>query len=148
MLVSGPKINCGIQWQYRIFWHVSRIQKSHPIWRRQKVEVDSSPSVPCLLSLTSLKFCFEMYWAFSCLFLNLSLWKIWQWIFQKYHYRGSDFVEENSPQNFGCACSEPLKCQFNTNKISRNLHHCQVPRSHNRETFTNVRQLINLVLLN
>ena len=44
---QSPKIDFWIQWQYRIFWHVSRIQKSHPIWRRQKVEVDSTPSAPC-----------------------------------------------------------------------------------------------------
>ena len=44
---QGPKINFGIQWHYRIFWYVSRILKSQPIYRRQKVEVDSTPSAPC-----------------------------------------------------------------------------------------------------
>ena len=39
--------NCfGIQWQFRIFWHVSRIQKSRPKWRCQKVEVDTTPCDP------------------------------------------------------------------------------------------------------
>ena len=46
---QGPKIDFGIQWHYRIFWHVSKIQKSQPICRRQKVEVDSTPSAPCRL---------------------------------------------------------------------------------------------------
>ena len=48
---QGLKIHFGIQWQYRIFWHVSRIQKGHLIWRRQKVEVDSTPSAPCVYLL-------------------------------------------------------------------------------------------------
>jgi len=39
--VQGLKIDFWNQCFYRIFWHVSRIQKSHPIWMRLKVEVDS-----------------------------------------------------------------------------------------------------------
>ena len=31
--------------QAMLVWHVSRIQKSHPIWMRLKVEVNSTPSM-------------------------------------------------------------------------------------------------------
>ena len=51
------KLDFRIQWS-NLVWHVSRIQKSHPIWRRQKVEVDSTPSAP---------------WHFEKIFLSLAV---------------------------------------------------------------------------
>ena len=56
--VQGLKINFWIQCFYRIFWHVSMIQKSYPIWMRPKVEVKSLLSGLCrvreLLSFNNL----------------------------------------------------------------------------------------------
>ena len=43
--VHGLKIYFWIQCFYKIFWHVSWIQKSHSIWMRLKVEVKSPLSV-------------------------------------------------------------------------------------------------------
>ena len=37
------KLDFWIQWCSNFVWHVTRIQKSFPIWRRQKVEVYSTP---------------------------------------------------------------------------------------------------------
>ena len=45
--VQGLEINFWIQCFYRIFWHVSRIQKSHPIWMCLIVEFKSPLSVLC-----------------------------------------------------------------------------------------------------
>ena len=46
--VQGLKIDFWIQCFHRIFWRVSRIQKSHPIWMRLKVEVKSPHSALCI----------------------------------------------------------------------------------------------------
>ena len=43
LLGSGPQNQFLNSMFYRIFWHVSRIQKIQPIWMRLKVEVKSAP---------------------------------------------------------------------------------------------------------
>ena len=48
MFVSDP-FDFWIQCFYKILWHVWRIQKSHPIWMRLKVEVDYTPSALCMV---------------------------------------------------------------------------------------------------
>ena len=82
---QGPKINFGIQWHYRIFWYVSRILKSQPIYRRQKVEVDSTPSAPCTKDSTV-----KMHFLDSkdCQFFILCT-RLWI-IYNKYFLIGTD----------------------------------------------------------
>ena len=66
---QGLKIDFEIQWQYRIFWQVSRIQKSYPICRRQKVEVDSTPSALWY----SIDLIYIVYLSQSLMFSHLSI---------------------------------------------------------------------------
>ena len=41
------KLDFWIQWCSSLVWHVSRIQKSHPIWTRLKVEFESTLRALC-----------------------------------------------------------------------------------------------------